>query len=99
MEIDLDLVRALILWADAGDFFSDIPGYEDQEDKVKFHKGLLMERGFLIGKMLKNSTVPTSIPQNVVVRGLGNIGKEFVELVQNDSDWDANRVEILRLIR
>ncbi len=96
MEIDLNLVRALLLWAEKGDFFSDVPGYEQQEDAVKYHKGILMDRGFFVGRMLKNATRPTDIPQNVVVRGLGNIGREWVELIRLDSDWEEQKQQVLQ---
>ncbi len=49
MKRDMELIRAVVLKAQGGDFHGGIPGYTDEE--VKYHQALAIEKGLLEGKV------------------------------------------------
>ena len=85
MKRDMDLIRAVVLKAQNGDFYGGIPGFSDEE--VKYHQALAIEKGLLEGKVLEDSSSMTDVPLAVIVLGVPWEGHDFIDAIESDSNW------------
>ena len=85
MQRDMDLIRKIVLAAEAGPPFPVIDGYTDEA--VKYHKMLAIEAGLLKGQSHKDSTRHTEIPLKVMIKDVTWEGHDFIQAIRNDENW------------
>lgn len=85
MRRDMDLIRKVLLAAEAGAPYPKIEGYSD--DAVKYHQMLAIEHGLLKGAVAKVHTHQTDIPGAVVLKGVTWEGHDFIDAVREDTNW------------
>jgi uncharacterized protein DUF2513 len=86
MQRDMDLIRKVVLSAEAGSPFPKIDGYS--EDAIKYHRMLAIEAGLLKGAVLKDSTRQTEIPASVMVKDVTWEGHDFLQAIRDDDNWN-----------
>ena len=85
MQRDMDLIRLVMLSAEAGPPYPPIEGYT--QDAIKYHEMLAIEHGLLEGAVHKVHTHPTEIPGAVIVRGVTWEGHDFIDAIREDKNW------------
>lgn len=85
MQRDMDLIRKVVLAAEAGPPFPKIEGYT--EDAIKYHQMLAIQHGLLDGAVLKVHTHPTEIPGAVVIKDVTWEGHDFIDAIREDTNW------------
>lgn len=85
MQRDMDLIRKVMLAAEAGPPFPAIDGYT--EDAIKYHKMLAIEAGLLKGLSLKDNTCHTDIPAAVSIKDVTWEGHDFIQAIRDDENW------------
>ncbi|WP_159016603.1 DUF2513 domain-containing protein [Cognatiluteimonas profundi] len=85
MQRDMDLLRQIVLSAEAGPPFPAIGGYT--EDAIKYHKMLAIEAGLIHGKWLRDNTRITEIPATVMVTDVTWEGHDFLQAIRDEANW------------
>ena len=85
MRRDMDLIRKVLLAAEAGPPYPKIDGYS--EDAVKYHQVLAIEHELLKGAVAKVHTHQTEIPGAVIVKGVTWEGHDFIDAIRDDTNW------------
>lgn len=85
MKRDMELIRAVVLKAQGGDFHGGIPGYTDEQ--IKYHQALAIEKGLLEGRVMGDNSSMTDVPLVVIVLGVPWEGHDFIDAIESDSNW------------
>lgn len=86
MQRDMDLIRQVLLSAEAGPPYPAIEGYT--EGAIKYHRMLAIDHGLLKGTVQPVHTHPTEIPGAVIVRDVTWEGHDFIDAVREDTKWN-----------
>lgn len=86
MQRDMDLIRQLLLSAEAGPPYPKIEGYT--QDAIKYHQKLAIDAGLLEGAIAKDHTKPTEIPGAVIIKGVTWAGHDFIDAIREDTKWN-----------
>jgi hypothetical protein len=81
----MELCRAIMLAAVGGNRNGPIDDYS--EDAIKYNKRLLIDRGYLKGRVLKNSESDTDIPADVFIIEITWEGHDFIDGIADESNW------------
>lgn len=81
----MELIRKVLLAAEAGPPYPKIEGYRD--DAIKYHQKLAIDAGLLDGAILKAHTHPTEIPAAIIVKNLTWSGHDFIDAIREDTKW------------
>jgi hypothetical protein len=85
MRRDMDLIKTIMLKIENNDLANDIDGYSMQE--VLFHKKMLIDAGFLVGKSrmsLESSLFEVSA---VFISGITWEGYNFIDIIKDDNKF------------
>lgn len=85
MQRDMDLLRLVMLSAEAGPPYPPIAGCT--EDAIKYHQMQAIQMGLLDGAVHKVHTHPTEIPGAVIVRDVTPAGHDFLQAIREDDNW------------
>ena len=85
MRRDMDLIRQVLLVAEAGPPYPQIEGYTPEA--VRYHQMLAIDAGLIKGKYMSNMANTSDVPSNVVVQGVDWAGHDFLEAIRDDSKW------------
>ena len=86
MQRNMDLIRQVLLSAEAGPPFPKIEGFT--EDAIKYHKMLAIQANLIDGIVQKNNTRPTEIPAAVIVKDVTWEGHNFLSAIREDNNWE-----------
>lgn len=87
MKRDMELVRKILLAVENSQTDTLIDGYDD--DTIKYHKALVIEKGLADGSVLKSNT---EIPAAVGLVKLTWSGHDFVDAIASESNWAKVKV-------
>ncbi len=82
---DMELCRAIMLAAVNDNRNGPINGYS--EDAIKYNKRLLIDKGYLKGSLIKDSTKDTDIPAAVFIKEITWEGHDFIDGIADESNW------------
>lgn len=85
MQRDMDLIRSVVLAAEAGPPFPKIEGYT--EEAIRYHQKLAIQAGLLDGKFMDVHTHPTEVPGAVVIKDVTWAGHDFIDAIREDTQW------------
>lgn len=82
----MDLIRLVVLQACTDKPNGPIEGFND--DEIKYHRKLAIEKGLLEGLVRESHDKPTRIPACVVVRDVTWAGHDFIDAIKSDAHWN-----------
>ena len=85
MQRDMDLIRQVLLAAEAGPPYPAIEAYPPQA--VRYHQMLAIDAGLLQGQHRKYMENTTDIPDVVMVQGVTWQGHDFLAAIRDDNGW------------
>lgn len=85
MKRDMDLIRKVVLAAEAGPQFPEFDGYT--KDEIKYHQMLAIEAGLLKGLIHRDSRRHTEIPAVVIIKDVTWEGHDFIQAIRDDASW------------
>ncbi|WP_457095886.1 DUF2513 domain-containing protein [Lysobacter sp. P5_B9] len=85
MQRNMDLIRQVLLSAEAGPPYPSIEDYPPQA--VRYHQMLAIDAGLAKGLHRTYQENATDIPDVVVVQGITWQGHDFLAAVRDDNNW------------
>ena len=85
MQRDMDLIRQVLLSAEAGPPYPDISGVPPEA--VRYHQMLAIDAGLLNGQHRTYMDNVTDVPDVVMVQGVTWQGHDFLAAVRDDNMW------------
>lgn len=82
MKRDMELVRKILLAVETSQSNTPIDGYD--EDAIRYHKALVIEKGLADGEVVNSNT---EIPDAVNLIKLTWAGHDFVDAIASESNW------------
>lgn len=86
MKRDMDLIRQVLLAAEAGPPYPAIDGYTPEA--IRYHQMLAIDAGLLKGKYLSYYENSSDVPSSVVVQGVEWAGHDFLAAIRDDTNWN-----------
>lgn len=86
MQRDMDLIRQVLLSAEAGPPYPKIEGYTSEA--IRYHQMLAIDAGLLKGKYYNYLDNVSDIPSNVSVQGVHWAGHDFLAAIRDDNNWN-----------
>jgi hypothetical protein len=86
MKRDMDLIKAILLKAEDDDFSIQIEKYTEQE--VLYHQKLLIDVGYLNGKVYNNTETAKKEIAGITGREITWQGYDFLEVLKDDKKFE-----------
>jgi hypothetical protein len=85
MQRDMDLIRHVLLSAEAGPPYPKIDGFTSEA--IRYHQMLAIEAGLVKGQHWTYYENATDIPSEVNVQGVTWQGHDFLAAIRDDNNW------------
>ncbi len=86
MRRDMDLIRQVLLTAEAGPPYPKIDGFSPEA--IRYHQMLAIDAGLIKGKYMSYMENASDVPSSVVVQGVEWAGHDFLAAIRDDSSWN-----------